>query len=243
MGTSEKRIRGLSGTELKYIAILAMVIDHIAYLFVPQGTVLYTVMRFIGRTTAPIMCFFISEGYHHTRNVKRYILRLAVFAAISQPAFTYCFHGRFFMLGSSSVITTLLLALLTVCALNSERLPEAYKLPAILLLMYVSRRCDWGYTAILFTLAFEIGRGGTAKRRIIGYSAAAFVIMCIDAVKVFIKAPEFIMSKIPVFGVFVPSLLLLAYNGERGGGKRTKWVFYIFYPAHLLVLGYIYNKY
>lgn len=242
METAEKKVRGLSGTELKYIAILAMFIDHAAQLFVPQRTALYVVMRLVGRITAPLMCFFISEGYHHTRNVKKYIGRLAVFAVISHPAFNYCFNGRLFSLHSSSVITTLLLALLTVCVLNSETVPRAYKLPIILLLMYVSRGCDWGYTAILFTLAFELGHG-SGKRQIIGYSASAFTIMCIDCFKVLAKAPEFFTSKIPSFGVLIPALLLLAYNGERGGGKASKWVFYVFYPVHLFVLGYIYNKY
>ncbi len=82
-----KREFGLTGSELKYIAILAMLCDHIAYLFVPSDSVLYGVMRCIGRTTAPVMCFFISEGFHHIHNLKKYFLRLGVFAVVSHFAF------------------------------------------------------------------------------------------------------------------------------------------------------------
>ena len=69
--------------QAKYIAIAAMVIDHIAFAFVPDGTALAIVMHIIGRLTGPIMFFSAVEGYHHTRDLNRYLLRLAAFAAIS----------------------------------------------------------------------------------------------------------------------------------------------------------------
>ena len=81
--------RGLTVNTLKYIAILAMVIDHIAYAFVPSGTALSIVMHFIGRTTGPIMFFSAVEGYHHTSNIRKYILRLTIFAIISWFPFLY----------------------------------------------------------------------------------------------------------------------------------------------------------
>ena len=77
----------LNSNTLKYIAIVAMLIDHIAWAFVPFSSVLGQIMHFIGRFTAPMMCYFIAEGYFYTRNVKKYIVRIGIFAVISQIPF------------------------------------------------------------------------------------------------------------------------------------------------------------
>ena len=84
----EKR---LNSNHLKIIAIVAMTIDHIADLLYPffPAEPLPIAMHIIGRLTAPIMWFFIAEGYHYTRDVKKYLLRLGIFAIISH--FAYCF--------------------------------------------------------------------------------------------------------------------------------------------------------
>ena len=68
---TENKKFGISASGLKYIAIFAMFCDHIAYLFLPSESMLYGVMRCFGRTTAPVMCFFISEGFHYTHNLKK----------------------------------------------------------------------------------------------------------------------------------------------------------------------------
>ena len=77
----------LNSNALKYIAIIAMLIDHIAWAFVPFSSALGQIMHLIGRFTAPIMCYFISEGYFHTKDVKKYIFRIGIFAIISQLPF------------------------------------------------------------------------------------------------------------------------------------------------------------
>lgn len=83
----EKR---LNSNHLKLIAIIAMTIDHFTDLFYPGFPVeaLPITMHLIGRLTAPIMWFFIAEGYHHTRNIGKYIFQLGLFAVVSH--FAYC---------------------------------------------------------------------------------------------------------------------------------------------------------
>ena len=98
MPTTESR-PGLDGEALKLIAIFAMTVDHIAYAFVDNGTLLAIFMHAIGRITGPVMFYLAAEGYHHTRSVPRYILRLAVFALISFLPFQLFVYGRF---GSTS---------------------------------------------------------------------------------------------------------------------------------------------
>ncbi len=228
--------KGITASDLKYIAILAMLVDHIAWIAIPTESVLGQLMHAFGRITAPIMCFFISEGFHHTRNFRKYVLRMGIFAVISH--FAYCFYktGTFFAQCKESVITTLLLCLVSVWILNHQKLACVWKLALILLIAYFAEECDWGSKAILFTLAFELGRGNR-KAQLLGYGAVACICLILPTIEVLMASPTLFLYHLFKFGVFLPIPLLLCYNGERGGSKATKWVFYVFYPAHLLFLG------
>lgn len=237
----ETKKRGITASDLKYIAILAMLIDHAAWLFVPNVGLLGQGMHFVGRITAPVMCFFISEGYHHTRNIKRYFGRMCIFAVISHFAYAYCFSGGFFKPGIESMITTLTLCLLSVHVVNSPAIKNGFKFPIILLIAYFAEYCDWGSEAVIFTLAFEFTRG-SRKDQLIAYSMTA-VLKIIPLIRVALSGNSLCQEMIYQLGVFLLIPLLALYNGEKGGGKYTKWVFYIFYPAHLLFLGYINLKY
>ena len=66
--------KGLTLTTLKYIAIAAMLIDHIAVTFVAYDSVLFLIMDLIGRITGPVMFFAAVEGYHHTKSFQKYLL-------------------------------------------------------------------------------------------------------------------------------------------------------------------------
>ena len=68
---------------VKYIAVIAMVIDHIAYMFMPGPSIVYIMMRFAGRVTGPVMAYFIAEGYRYTRSRRKYITRLILCALFS----------------------------------------------------------------------------------------------------------------------------------------------------------------
>lgn len=239
---SASKRRGITASDLKYIAILAMLIDHAAHLFVPSETLLYSCMRFAGRLTAPIMCFFISEGYHYTRDLKKYFIRLGIFAVISHFAFAFCFEGSFLAFKKESVIATLFLSLLTVYIYNSKRVDIAFKLPLVLLILLAAERCDWGADAVLFTLTFEIARGDR-KKQMIAYGGVVVIRRLIPIIKAAFNDIDILKMNWFKFGMLLPIPLLLLYNGEKGGGKYTKWVFYIFYPVHLILLGYINWKY
>ena len=89
----ERSRGGLSLNHLKAVAVAAMVIDHIAFAFVPDGTLLAILLHSIGKITGPTMFFAAVEGCHHTRNLNRYLLRLAVFALVSWFPFLYFHFG------------------------------------------------------------------------------------------------------------------------------------------------------
>ena len=87
------KTKGLNSNQIKLIAIVAMTIDHVTWLLFPGCQKIWWVilLHVIGRLTAPIMWFFMAEGFHYTRNVKKYIGRLFLFAVLSH--FAYNFAG------------------------------------------------------------------------------------------------------------------------------------------------------
>lgn len=82
-----KAIKTLDDDTVKWIAMLAMTIDHVAFLFLYELSLLSEIMHFIGRLVAPLMCYFLVVGYTRTKNVWRYFVRLMVFALLSQPIY------------------------------------------------------------------------------------------------------------------------------------------------------------
>ena len=218
---------------MKYIAIAAMLSDHIAMLFAADYPLLYFTMRLIGRLTAAIMCFFIAEGFQHTRSRYKYGMRLGVFALISQFAYTFMGNGTLLtynLLTDWNVIFTLFIGF---CVLLAYELivRNPLKWSIIGLLCALSYFGDWMIIAPLWILCFYVFRDDKKKRfYVFGILAAIEVASCIP----------FIISygEIWQIGVFLVIPLLLHYNGGKGSDNPIhKWVFYVFYPLHLLVLG------
>ena len=104
-----ERIRIIDGTVLKLIAMLTMVIDHIGDIFFPE--VFW--MRFVGRIAMPIFAFFIAEGYSYTHDRKKYLLRLGLFALISELPFDFAFD-RGITLTHQNIMLTFFLAVLAL---------------------------------------------------------------------------------------------------------------------------------
>ncbi len=101
--------KGLDGGTLKLMAAALMLIDHVGAILLPETVIL----RCIGRLAFPVFAFFIAEGYAHTRSFGRYLLRMAIWAAVSEIPFNLEF-GHFFVPGRQNVLWTFCLALLTL---------------------------------------------------------------------------------------------------------------------------------
>ncbi len=246
--------RGLTLNALKYIAIAAMLIDHIAYAFLPSGTLPAIVMHFIGKITGPVMFFSAVEGYHHTRNLNRYLLRLAAFALVSWFPFLYFQHGGVpadMDLLRPNVIYTIFMGVLAIRIRRSTRLrsPVAKAL-GIMSLIILCVPADWGCTGIIMIIVFDYFYG-SFKNQAFAY---CMVVMLDVGVLSMITYPfftlfyehvfqidvEYYLSSIENLGAFLPILLLRQYNGQHGKSSPfSKWFFYIFYPAHLLLIGFL----
>lgn len=227
---------GLTASQLKVIAILAMLIDHIATVFVYWRSPLGITMHFIGRITGPVMFYFMVEGYHHTKNINRYTIRLALFAIVSYIPYIYCMDRQmpnqtnFYHL---NVIYTLCIGLLVLRA-KYEVGNHFIKNGAMLVLFFLSLFGDWSFLAPLTILLFDKYRGNF-KKQMMAYS---FVIIIMIGF-IFVDPHWKIASLFQQLGMILPIFLLSFYRGEKGQG--SKWLFYVFYPLHLMVLGVLYQ--
>ncbi len=228
----------MNRNQLKYFAIVCMTLDHIAWLFVDGfNPLIGGIMHLFGRLTAPIMAFFLAEGYEHTRDVKKYTQRLAIFAAISWPAYSIAQHGTLPIWISSggiifrpeqSMIFTLLLTLIALrvydCGMKNWQ-----KVLIITGLCVISCIGDWPVFPIGACLLLHKFRDDKKKRFI------AFEIWSI-----LVALSSVFMQWFQIGVVFAPMIIYFIYNGEPGSKKPFhKWFFYIYYPAHLLILGII----
>ena len=234
--TGTKRKRGLSAAGLKYIAIAAMLIDHLAWMYTELPSAEGQLLHFIGRLTAPIMFFFVAEGYAHTRSVPKYALRLLVLALISHIPFVYFESGTVTLL-PFSVICTLLLGLMAIWAWDCI-VPLLPRVLAVIAICVAAYPADWSFWGVLLCLAFFICRGSFPK------TCAAVSIICFARILYIYlfwwngPISDFVSAYFFQLGILLPLPLLRLYNGERGSAF-SKRLFYVFYPAHLLILGLI----
>ena len=218
-----EKLRILDGTSLKLIAMISMVFDHVGDMFFPGALW----MRMIGRLAMPLFSFCIAEGYAHTKNKQRYLLRMGVFALVSEIPFDLAFEGRV-GLGHQNIMLTFFLSILALMLFDRIRgegkehaagktLLGILCVCAVAVLALVLR-ADYTLFAVLAVFLFYVlrnrhpllrcgvGVGFLALTRTVGYYRATG------------------LSLIP----------LLLYNGKRGRG--LKWLFYAFYPGHMLLL-------
>ena len=233
---SISKLRVLNRNQIKYIVIVAMLIDHIAWAFVPTASALGQIMHFIGRLTGPTMAYFLVEGYIHTRNVKKYATRLGIFAVISIVPFTLFEYGtlpividdgRPLFIPAFGVIYTLFLSLLAVWLWDKGKCPEWVKVLGIAGLCVLSIVGDWPVYDVFFALFFFVFRNDLKKK---------WTAYCLLSASFLIGA--FAYGEYFQIGVFaVPLLIEFCYNGEGGSRNPShKWFFYVFYPLHLLIL-------
>lgn len=239
----------LNSIQLKLIAIIAMTVDHIAWAMFDgyPSALLPFVMHIIGRLTCPIMCYFIAEGYHYTRNINKYTFRLFAFAFISYFAYIFAsndfvdfksfipfYYGNF--LNQTSVMWSLAWGLVMLRIADSKRIKSIYKVLLVILICIITLPSDWSCIAALCIMAVGTNRGDFRKQMswMIFYVALYSLVYFFAIDKAYGVLQMGVVLSIPVIAM---------YNGERGKNpkinKFMKWFFYIFYPVHLFVIGLI----
>lgn len=233
------REKGLNGNQLKAIAMVAMTVDHVTSVVFPNYPMEWWIilLHIFGRLAAPIFWFFIAEGYYHTHDWKKYAQRLLLFTVIGHFSYNFAFGISFIPFQTSifdqtSVIWALLGGLLALVINDSTRLRQWQKTCLIVGICVVTFCADWSCIAVMAILHIGANRGNFKKQMI---GMMVWVAMYAAVYAVFIH---------PIYGVLqlfvaltIP--LLKRYNGERGKWSGMKWLFYGYYPAHLIVCGLI----
>ena len=222
----------LNANTLKLVAIIAMTVDHIAWLTWPglnpdPGAI---TLHFLGRFTAPIMWFFIAEGLYHSRDRWRYFGRLAAFALISHFAFGFAFGADPAAINGTSVMFPLAMSVLLYQLLDlvQSKLVQTLLVVAFCLICFPA---DFSCVALMAPIYISRRQGDRdAQLRTMTVWILIYV-----AVYVFLVDLRYGLVQL---GLLMPAFALQWYNGERGPQTwLTKWGFYLYYPAHLLIIG------
>ena len=224
-------MKKLNRIQIKYLVTAAMLLDHIGWAFFATASFAGQALHFVGRLTGPVMAYFLEEGYEHTRDPKKYAVRLGVFALISSIPYSLFENGKIFGI-QQSVMYTLFLGFLAVWICDKAPWGEGQKKAVVLGLCILSAIGDWPVMDVLWPLMLFRYREDREKQweayRMV--SVAAFAMSAVG----WKPAGAGAFSA----GIFLPYLLLrYGYSGELGSRNAFhKWFFYLFYPAHLLLL-------
>ena len=228
-----ERSKGLDGGVLKGIAAALMLTDHVGAILLPEVPVL----RCVGRLAFPIFAFFIAEGYAHTRDFGRYFRRLAILAVVSEIPFNLE-NGAVFDLTRQNVLWTFCLALLTLRGLEALGRKRGFGRWAGCGLVLAAGfaagellRTDYGGWGVVTVALLQLCRDGKYAKLWLLLAMAAVNGLGMGSLTMPVFGGE---MPIQIFAVAALPVIWL-YNGQAGP-KGLRRAFYVFYPAHLLVL-------
>lgn len=235
---------GLNRDTIKYIAMFTMLLNHISSIFLERGTFLAELFQDVGYFTAPVMCWFLVEGYQYTRSKKNYAVRLFLFAVLSELPFCLAFsHGGEIRFIGLNMLFTLFFCFLILAA--EEKISNCFfRVLTQILLVLVTVICDWPLIAAICTIMFS-HTSQSRKKAAFSFGAAAllFAFLTYGNNSYVFPADEAVWRTFCAsLGVIAAGVVLLCfYNGKRAERGRTfsKWFFYLFYPVHLLILALI----
>ncbi len=220
----------LNAANIKAVGTLCMFLDHLAigsfWISLERRipacnlTHLRSFLRLAGRSSFPVFCFFLVEGFFLTGNRRRYFLRIFLFAFLSEIPFNLCLNGTILFPAHQNVLFTMALGLLLmgICEEVKNRIPDPMErlIGTLTIALYLGilatvLRFDYKLPGILLICILYLCRGSRLKQCALGFLS-------------------FIWEPASAAGF----LLLLLYNGHRG--RQEKYFFYLFYPYHLLLI-------
>ncbi len=258
MEPKARKKRGISGSTVKIIAVIFMLIDHAAAVILARqmmvtgymeafesglleemmgwltdNTLLYysyDLMRLMGRMAFPIFCFLMVEGFQKTGDVKKYLARLGIFAIVSEIPFDLAICGKWFALGHQNVFFTLFLGLFTLCCMEYFATNQLPKVWRIIL--------D-GTGTLLPAAYITICLANIASMERIGSMLIACGILCIAISLAYLaygkmrgkERAEALSADITVL-MLVMYLADLLYTDYSGMGVLTIVVIYLFRKRH-----------
>jgi len=226
---------------IKIIAITTMLIDHIGAILFPQAMYPQAIwLRVIGRLAFPLFAWMIAQGFRYTRSRRNYLIRLLIFAVICEIPFQLAFSGH-----GTNVLWTLALGLIAICAweaIQDKVLGAAAVLACGIAALALKTDYDiYGVATIfLFHLFGETeDRGKLAGSLLvlnlvylpITYNLWEMILNNGDIVRILARLENVMLQTLSMFSL----LFVFSYNG-RPGPLKAKYLFYVFYPGHILIL-------
>lgn len=232
---------GISIDFLKTLAMLSMLLDHIGVMLIRNGKLygyspeyyqmaietaegrwwlrLSELCIYAGRLAFPLFCFILVEGFIHTRDLKRYIVRMLIFALVSELPFDLAFYNANYDFSGQNVGFTMLIGLLVMYGMRRFRRRTELKWLCVLAGMFAAEqlRVDYGALGVLLIVLLYNFR----KEKLLQLGSGAVLASVLSYTKFLTAALAFV----PVY----------FYNGERGW-LRWKYFPYIFYPLHLSIM-------
>lgn len=258
---TNNNLGSLTGNAIKIIAIISMFIDHFNKIILtplmPNGWLLpflihnfsRSQIEFIekiiryglsgaGRIAFPLFCFLLAEGFHYTKNRKRYLTLMAVFSLLSEIPFDLAFFGEItremgtfpFYFKYQNVFFTLFLGLCALWCIDNVKIksnkPFAKIISIVFKTLCVLSICqiatiicsDYKFRGILFIVGFYL----TRKNKLIQTT-------------LFLVIYALVYRATPSVFILFSAIILFLYNGKRGTLK-LKYFFYFFYPVHLFLI-------
>lgn len=236
----KKPFGGLNGNVLKILAVVFMILDH-TRVAVVDGNMW---MNYIGRLSFPIFAFLISEGFIHTSNFKKYLLRLTVFAVISEIPFNVFCSSKTFFPQYQNVLFTFVLSVLALVLIDfAKKEPTLAKVAGaglgtvIIVFLAEVLKVDYGGAGVVIVVAFYLFRNFPFAFLVQFVTMFAVFILFYPGRPVLFKIRDLIFC-IPVQSFALFSFIpIWLYNGKKGsGGKFLQYGTYGFYPVHIAVL-------
>ncbi len=222
---------GLTGNQLKLIAVVTMTLDHIGLMLLPQ----YPFLRLIGRLAFPIYAWMIAEGCRYTHNYAKYLGMIAGFAALYQAVYYVAMGSLYQCILVTFSMSILLIRLVKEAREKGGIFRWLLSVAGVLSVLFVTDvlpvllpgtdfAVDYGFLGVILPVCIYCGR--TEKEKL---AAAALVLL---AMGWSIGTGQwFALAALP---------LLACYNGKRGK-RKLKYFFYIYYPAHLVIIYFVEN--
>ncbi|MGN0977952.1 MAG: TraX family protein [Faecousia sp.] len=237
--------QGISQETLKLIACVTMLIDHVGativlemYRHASTGAnawtlyQIYLLMRIIGRIAFPIYCFLLAEGTHYTKNPKKYALRLAIGAVLSELPFDFAFWGSWTWEYQSVMLTMLMgfFALEAMEKCKNRLLKIVVMLPFALLAEWM--QTDYGGAGVVMIALFGMTRE-LPHRWLFQLAGTALIIYTL--IPSWFRIGQ-VRIPLEMFGL-IALIPIALYSGRKAtSNKAVQWGFYLFYPVHLTAL-------
>lgn len=222
----------MTSNKLKWLALISMTIDHIGVFLIPEDQILYVYFRIIGRLAFPIFAFLIAQGFLHTKNIKKYILRLLSLAIVVEFMLLMFYliydvnmtHIPFLpnRLYLFNIVWMLLLGLfgLIILKKNSE-----LSVPILLVMLIFSQFLAYGFYGFGLIIVFGVFKNYKDQMKYAIPLTIVYSIMpLLDGNNI---------SYVQLFSL-IPLGILYFYNQKRG--YNQKYLFYVYYPLHILIL-------